>query len=269
MKLVHFIAEDGRPYYGAVYSQEDPAARPISGSIFAEFSLSDRLLEIKKILPPLMPPNIIGIGLNYAKHADETGIAYPEIPIMFLKGTNSIIAHGDPILLPGVGSDEVDYEAELTVVIGQTAKNLSPEKAEACILGYCCGNDVSARDWQINLQKKQWARGKSFDTFCPLGPCLVTRDEVPDPHTLAIQAEINGEILQKSNTADMIFKIPELISHLSKSMTLLPGTVIMTGTPEGVGFTRKPAVFLKEGDWVTISIEKIGQLKNPVRREPA
>jgi len=269
MKMVHFIAEDGRPHYGVVVSQEDPAARLIIGSIFDEFDVSDRQLEIKKILPPVMPPNIIGIGLNYARHADETGIAYPEIPIMFLKGTNSVIAHGDPILLPAVGPDEVDYEAELAVVIGQTAKNLSPEKAETCILGYCCANDVSARDWQIDRQKKQWARGKSFDTFCPIGPCLVTRDEVPDPHTLDIRTEINGEILQQSNTADMIFNIPELISHLSKSMTLLPGTIIMTGTPEGVGFTRKPPIFLKEGDWVAISIEKVGQLRNPVKREQA
>lgn len=267
MKIIRFIAEDERTYYGMVESQRDRAARIIVGSIFEEFSVSDAAAVIKKVLPPVVPPNIIGIGLNYARHADETGVSYPEMPIMFLKGTNSIIGHGEPIMLPKAGADEVDYEAELAVVIGKRAKNVSPDEAEEYILGYCCANDVSARDWQINKQKKQWARGKSFDSFCPLGPCLVTRDDIPAPNALSIQTEINGTSYQKSNTADMIFKVTTLVSHLSQSMTLLPGTVILTGTPAGVGFTRQPTVFLKEGDIITVTIEKIGRLTNPIIRE--
>jgi 2-keto-4-pentenoate hydratase/2-oxohepta-3-ene-1,7-dioic acid hydratase in catechol pathway len=161
----------------------------------------------------------------------------------------------------------VDYEAELAVVIGKPAKNVTKDKAGDYILGYCCANDVSAREWQIKKQKKQWARGKSFDTFCPIGPCLVTRDEIPNPNGLRIQTEVNGTILQDSHTSDMIYDVPTLVSHLSQSMTLVPGTVILTGTPEGVGFTRKPPVFLREGDRVTVSIETIGRLTNPVARE--
>lgn len=267
MKLIRFTSEDNKTYYGAVESQHDKSARIINGSIFDEFSVTDKRAVIKIILSPVSPPNIIGIGLNYAKHADETGIRNPEIPVMFLKGTNAITGHGNPIVLPKVGPDEVDYEAELAIVIGKTFKNVSKENAVDYILGYCCANDVSARDWQTRKQKKQWARGKSFDTFCPIGPCLVTTDEIPNPNSLAIQTEINGTVYQQSNTSDMIFDVPALVSHLSQSMTLLPGTVILTGTPEGVGFTRQPPVFLKEGDHVTISIEKIGRLSNPVTRE--
>ena len=267
MKLIRFISEDNKTYYGAVESQHDKSARIIRGSIFDEFSVTDQRAVIKKCLPPVSPPNIIGIGLNYAKHADETGTRYPEIPVMFLKGTNAVIGHGDPIVLPKVGPDEVDYEAELAIVIGKITKNVSIDDAMNHILGYCCANDVSAREWQTRKQKKQWARGKSFDSFCPLGPCLVTADEIPDPNGLVIQTEINGAVYQHSNTSDMIFHVPALVSHLSRSMTLLPGTVILTGTPEGVGFTRQPPVFLKEGDHVSISIEKIGQLSNPVIQE--
>jgi 2-keto-4-pentenoate hydratase/2-oxohepta-3-ene-1,7-dioic acid hydratase in catechol pathway len=269
MRLIRFISQDHKTCYGVVASQEDQTARLIDGSIFKEFSVTPKTAVIKKILPPVLPANIIGIGLNYAKHAAETGIERAEIPIMFLKATSSLIAHGDPILLPEAGPDEVDFEAELAVVIGKPTKNVAPDQAMEFILGYCCANDVSARDWQINKQKKQWSRGKSFDTFCPLGPCLVTKDEIPNPNHLHIQTEINGTIYQDSNTANMIFPVPELVSHLSRSMTLLPGTVILTGTPEGVGFTRQPPVFLEEGDRVTISIEKIGQLTNPVVREEA
>jgi 2-keto-4-pentenoate hydratase/2-oxohepta-3-ene-1,7-dioic acid hydratase in catechol pathway len=172
-----------------------------------------------------------------------------------------------PIILPAAGPDNVDYEAELAVVIGRKVKNVSPSEAMDYVMGYMCANDVSARDWQIEKQKKQWARGKSFDTFCPLGPCLVTRDEIPDPQNLRIRALLNGRIVQDSSTSDMIFDIPAIISDLSRSMTLLPGTVILTGTPEGVGFTRQPPLYLQAGDTVTVTIEKIGQLTNPVRDE--
>ncbi len=267
MKFIRFTSDDDNTYYGVVGSQEDKRARIVKGSIFQEFSLTEKSVLIKKYLSPVLPPNIIGIGLNYARHAEETGIGYPEIPVMFLKGTNAVTAHLQPICLPAVGPDQVDYEAELAVVIGRAAKNVSKDKAGDYILGYCCANDVSARDWQIKKQKKQWTRGKSFDTFCPIGPCLVTGDEVPNPNGLRIQGEVNGTILQDSTTADMIFDVPTLVSHLSQSMTLMPGTVILTGTPSGVGFTRKPPVFLREGDRVTVSIEGIGRLTNPVVRE--
>jgi 2-keto-4-pentenoate hydratase/2-oxohepta-3-ene-1,7-dioic acid hydratase in catechol pathway len=267
MKLIRFISQSNETCYGVVESQDDQTAHLINGSIYDEFLVSPETAIIKKILPPVVPPNIIGIGLNYAKHAEETGIHRPEIPVMFLKATSSLIAHGAPILLPKAGANEVDYEAELAIVIGKPAKNTPLDEVEDVILGYCCANDVSARDWQIKKQKKQWARGKSFDTFCPLGPYLVTKDEISNPNNLQIQTKINGTIYQNSNTSDMIFQVSHLVSHLSQSMTLLPGTVILTGTPSGVGFTRQPSVFLKEGDQITISIEKIGQLSNPVLKE--
>jgi len=269
MRLIRFISQDHKTCYGAAASQEDQTAYLVEGSIFDDFSVTRQTAVIKKILPPVLPPNIIGIGFNYTKHAAETGVQKAEIPVMFLKATSSLIAHGEPILLPQAGPDEVDFEAELAVVIGKPTKNVPPDQAREFILGYCCANDVSSRDWQIKKQKKQWSRGKSFDTFCPLGPCLVTKDEIPNPNHLRIQTEINGTIFQDSNTANMIFPVHQLVSHLSQSMTLLPGTVILTGTPEGVGFTRQPPVFLKEGDRVTISIEKIGHLTNPVVREEA
>ncbi|MCP4151894.1 MAG: fumarylacetoacetate hydrolase family protein [bacterium] len=266
MKLMHFLGEDNNIYYGEVETQDDRLARVLKGDIFGEFGIAGWKTDIKEFLPVVTPPNIIGIGLNYAKHASETGIRLPERPIMFLKGTNSICGHETPIILPKAGPDEVDYEAELAVIIGKETRNVTEAEAEEYILGYCCGNDISARDWQIKKQKMQWSRGKSFDTFCPLGPYIVTKDEVPDPNNLKIELLINGVTFQESNTSDMIFNVQQLVSELSQSMTLLPGTVIMTGTPEGVGFTRKPPVFLKEGDRVTVKIEKLGSLSNPVRR---
>lgn len=267
MKLIRFISENDDICLGVVDSQEDKTARVIKGGTFDTMAITDDMAVIKTFLPPILPPNIIGIGLNYAQHADETGIQRPELPVMFLKGINTPIGHGEPIVLPKAGPHEVDFEAELAIIIGTMAKNVSPDDAMRHVMGYCCANDVSARDWQIRKQKQQWARGKSFDTFCPLGPCLVTRDEIPDPNNLEIKTEINGTVYQSSNTSDMIFDVPTLVSELSQSMTLLPGTVILTGTPQGVGFTRKPPVFLKEGDEVTITIEKIGTLTNPVIRE--
>ena len=164
-------------------------------------------------------------------------------------------------------SDEVDYECELAVVIGRRCRNVSREQALDYVLGYTCGNDVSARDWQMQWGGGQWCRGKTFDTFCPLGPALVTADEVPDPNALRIKTVVNGETLQDWNTNDMIFDVPELIAFLSGSSTLEPGTVIMTGTPHGVGAARTPPRFLQPGDTVTVEIEKIGALTNPVVAE--
>lgn len=267
MKWIRFVADDGNIHVGVVDSPEDKKAWLVNSRLPGDATITGQTAVVHQYLPPVSPPNIIGVGLNYAKHADETGISHPEFPVMFLKNTASLTAHLEPIILPDAGPDEVDYEAELAVVIGQEAKNVTESEAMDYVLGFCCGNDISARDWQIHKQKKQWARGKSFDTFCPIGPCLVSKDEIPDPNNLSIKTEINGSVFQDSNTSDMIFSVPQLVSHLSRSMTLLPGTVILTGTPDGVGFTRKPPVYLREGDRVTVTIENIGSLTNPVVKE--
>lgn len=267
MRLIRFVSTDDKVYQGILECPEEKMARVIEGDIFERFTATTKIISVKKLLPPVCPPNILAVGLNYRKHADETNISYPDTPVLFIKATSALIGSGAPILLPRVGEDQVDYEAELAVVIGRKAKNIAAGDAIEYILGYSCANDVSARDWQIFRQKRQWARGKSFDTFCPLGPCLVTKDEIPDPNNLRISCLINGEIFQDSTTADMIFDVSTIVSDLSRSMTLLPGTVILTGTPEGVGFTREPPRFLKEEDVVSVVIEKIGTLKNPVKRE--
>ncbi len=267
MKLIRFLTGENQEMCGLYEPELPDQALVIRGNIFEDFEVTSKLAEIHNILPPVSPCNILALGLNYRKHADETNVSYPEIPIVFIKATTSSVGHMSPIFLPAAGPENVDYEAELAVIIGRKVKNIPPSESMDCILGYTCANDVSARDWQIEKQKKQWARGKSFDTFCPLGPYLVTRDEIPDPQNLRIRTILNGSTVQDSNTSDMIFDIPAIVSDLSRSMTLLPGTVILTGTPEGVGFTRKPPLYLQDGDIVTIDIEKIGQLTNPVKRE--
>jgi 2-keto-4-pentenoate hydratase/2-oxohepta-3-ene-1,7-dioic acid hydratase in catechol pathway len=185
-----------------------------------------------------------------------------------MKAVNAVQNPEDPILLPTyLESHEVDYECELAVVIGRKCKNVSRDEALQNVLGYTCANDVSARDWQVKKGGGQWCRGKTFDTFAPLGPYLVTTDEIPNPNELQIKTILNGQVMQDWNTRDMIFDVPALIEFLSGSTTLLPGTVILTGTPHGVGGARKPPVFLKEGDSITIEIEKIGSLTNPIRNE--
>lgn len=220
------------------------------------------LSVVRSFLPPVEPPNIIALGLNYREHARESKMELPSAPIIFLKATTAITGHLSPIILPKEAPDFVDYEAELVIVIGKKAKDITPEDASAYILGFTCGNDVSARDCQMKLDR-QWARAKSFDTFAPVGPWIET-DINPD--NLEIQSRVNGVIMQKSTTADMIFSVSEIVSYLSRQMTLLPGTLIMTGTPSGVGFARNLPVFLREGDTVEIEIEGIGVLKNPVVR---
>ncbi|MDA8125371.1 MAG: fumarylacetoacetate hydrolase family protein [Deltaproteobacteria bacterium] len=267
MKLIRFVSETGEVQLGTYEPDRPGETRLVTGDLFGALSLTDRWVRIGRLLPPVAPPNILCVGLNYRGHAEETKLRLPDVPVLFLKATTAAIAAGDAILLPSAGPDQVDYEAELAVVIGRRAKNISPEEALAYVLGYTCANDVSARDWQIQKQQKQWARGKSFDTFCPLGPCLVTKDEVVDPDRLRLRSILNGQVMQDDNTSDMIFNIRTLISGLSRSITLLPGTVILTGTPEGVGFTRQPPVFLREGDVIEIEIEGIGSLANPVRKE--
>ncbi|MEN6404239.1 MAG: fumarylacetoacetate hydrolase family protein [Armatimonadia bacterium] len=221
-----------------------------------------RLADVK-LLPPVCPPNVIAIGLNYHQHASETKMELPDHPLMFLKATTSVTGPGDPIVLPHMAPHEVDYEAELCIVIGRTARNVSEEHALDYVMGYTCGNDVSARDCQIRLDG-QWARGKSFDTFCPLGPWIETK---LDPDNAPIRSLLNGKVMQESNTRDLIFNCRQLVSYLSHNLTLLPGTVIMTGTPEGVGFVRRPPVFLQPGDVIEIEVEGIGLLRNEVHLE--
>lgn len=228
-----------------------------------EAGISVPLAEVKRFLPPLDPPNIIALGLNYLEHAKEGKWDLPPAPVVFLKATTSLVGHLSPIILPTEAPAEVDYEAELTIVIGKEAKNVPEEKALDYIFGYTCGNDVSARDCQMRMDK-QWARAKSFDTFAPTGPVIETE---LDPSNLAVRSMLNGKVMQDGNTRDLIFKVPAVVSYLSRQMTLLPQTLIMTGTPSGVGFARKPPVFLKPGDRIEVEIESIGTLVNPVVME--
>jgi len=244
-----------------------PAVR-IDGDIFGTHRVTAEPADVAKLLAPIQPTQILCIGLNYRHHAQESGAKVPELPILFVKGINTLQNPGDPILIPTrLASHEVDYECELAVVIGRACKNVSREHALDYVLGFTCANDVSARDWQIKRGGGQWCRGKFFDTFCPLGPRLVTPDELPGPNMLKISTQLNGETVQDWTTSDMIFDVPTLIEFLSGSTTLVPGTVILTGTPHGVGMARKPPLWLKDGDVVTIEIEHIGKLTNPVQRE--
>jgi 2-keto-4-pentenoate hydratase/2-oxohepta-3-ene-1,7-dioic acid hydratase in catechol pathway len=266
MKVARFLLKEGQISYGVVDKDDPKFLQPVMGDIFGTFRLGRRQ-KAEKILAPVVPPLIYALGLNYRRHSEETGIEYPERPVVFLKAVTSLSGPGDPIVLPAAGPDEVDFEGELAVVIGRRGKNIPADRAMEYVFGYTCANDVSARDWQNRLQRKQWARGKSFDTFCPLGPWIVTRDEIPDPGRLRLTTRVNGRTMQDSSTSDLIFTVPEIVSDLSRSITLLPGTVILTGTPEGDGFTRQPPVFLRPGDSVSVTIEKIGELTNPVEGE--
>ena len=223
-------------------------------------------LSAVELLSPIGPgAKIICVGLNYTDHAEESGDTAPEEPLIFAKLPNSLIGSSDPIILPDL-SDKVDYEAELGVVIGLRARNVARDEARKVVFGYTCVNDVSARDLQLG--DRQWTRGKSLDTFCPVGPWVVTADEIGDPHGLGIRTWVGGELLQDGNTKEMIFDVWHQIETLSTVCTLEPGDVIATGTPAGVGVARTPPRFLRAGDVVRIEIEGIGALENPVLAEP-
>ena len=215
-------------------------------------------------LPIDRPSKIVCVGLNYRDHAEEQGIALPEAPLLFAKWPNTLIGPGEPIVLPAA-AQEVDYEAELGVVIGTAAKHVEAGEALDHVQGYIPLNDVSARDLQFG--DKQWTRGKSPDTFCPVGPRLVPREEIADPQDLAIRCVVNGETLQDSSTKEMVFSVAEIIAYVSRVITLEPGDLIATGTPAGVGIFRDPKILLKDGDEVTVEIEGLGALTNPVERE--
>jgi len=222
--------------------------------------------QIKLLAPVPDPEKVICIGLNYADHAAESGSPIPDEPVVFNKFPTAVSAHGDAIVLPKLSS-KVDYEAELVVVIGRQGRHIPREEAFEYVAGYTCGHDVSARDWQLAKPGGQWLLGKTFDTFAPFGPELVTGDEVGDPSSLDIRLRLNGETMQHSNTDQLIFPIDRLVAYISGVCTLRPGDVIFTGTPPGVGFARKPPVLLKPGDAVEVEIEKIGVLRNNVVAE--
>jgi len=249
LKLVGFLKND-QPCYGLI---EGEAIYAVEGSIFGEFRLAEKVAALAEVrlLAPCRPTKILAVGLNYRTHAAEAGYDVPSEPLVFSKPPSSVIGPLEPIVYP-ILSQQMDYEGELAVVIGQRAKNVLPEKATDFILGYTCGNDVTARDLQ--RRDDQWTRAKGFDTFCPLGPYIVTD---LDPAHLAIQTRVNGEIRQSTSTADMVFNVAELMAYVSQVMTLEPGDVILTGTPSGVG----P---LQPGDVVEVEIEGIGILRNPV-----
>ncbi len=214
------------------------------------------------LLPPVpSPEKMLCIGLNYADHARETNATPPPCPVLFNKLPSALLPHEGTVLLPKV-SRQVDYEAELVLVIGRGGRYIAESDALGHVAAYCCGNDVSARDWQRNKPGGQWMAGKSFDTFAPLGPWMITADEIPDPGKLHIQLRLNGQVMQDSNTAELIFPVAHLVSYISQVCTLKPGDLIFTGTPGGVGMGRNPEVYLKPGDVTEIEIEQIGILRN-------
>jgi len=267
MKIIRYSDSKNVVHHGA--EQPDGSALRIAGDIYGTYSVTTEKADVSRLLAPIVPTQILCIGLNYRQHAAETGAKIPERPILFVKGINTLQHPGAPIEIPTrLASHEVDYECELAVVIGRPCKNVSRAHALEYVLGYTCANDVSARDHQIKLGGGQWCRGKFFDTFAPLGPRLVTTDEIPNPNTLRISTVLNGDRVQDSNTSDMIYDVPAIIEYLSGSTTLVPGTVILTGTPQGVGMATKPSPrWLRPGDSVSIEIEKIGTLTNSVTLE--
>ena len=261
MKLVSFEGRFGRV--------EGDIVIPMGPDLVAYLATGDAsdgspiaLADVRLLAPVPRPGKVIGIGLNYRDHAAESGQPIPTAPILFPKFANSVIGPGAPIVIPPE-TEQPDYEAELGVVIGRTAYRVTEADALSFVAGYTCVNDVSARDLQF--ESSQWMLGKAIDTFLPCGPWLVTADEIPDPQTLAIRLTLNGEELQSSSTGQMVFGVAELVASISRTMTLEPGDLIATGTPPGVGFARTPPVWLRDGDEVSVEVERVGTLTNPVR----
>ena len=262
MRIVRFEA-DGATHLG--WEVDERKALRLEGDLLSGYRVTDERMTIERRLAPIVPTDILCIGLNYRAHAEETGAKIPQNPVLFIKAGNTLNDPDGTIPITE-HSAEIDYEGELVVVMGRDARSVPQEQALAYVLGYTCGNDVTARDWQRDktLGGGQFCRGKSFDGAAPLGPALVTADEIPNPNALRLRTLLNGQVMQDSSTADMIFDVPTLISNLSRTMTLRAGTVIFTGTPSGVGFTRQPPVFLKDGDEVVVEIEGVGRLSNTV-----
>jgi 2-keto-4-pentenoate hydratase/2-oxohepta-3-ene-1,7-dioic acid hydratase in catechol pathway len=271
MRILRFEDEAGKIHYGLDQDVvRDGAAESrvelLKGDPYAGLEIAGKTAVVARLLAPVVPTNIFCIGLNYVDHIEECERSVLTHPILFFKNTASLNDPGAPIRIPKcqMAGPEVDYEAELAVVIGKPARDVRREEALSYVLGYTASNDISARQWQMQGGGDQWCRGKGFDTFCPLGPVLLTPDEVEDPQNLHIQTRLNGEVMQDSDTSHMIHTVARLIAFLSQDTTLLPGTVILTGTPSGVGFARDPQIFLKSGDIIEVEIEKIGVLRNPV-----
>jgi 2-keto-4-pentenoate hydratase/2-oxohepta-3-ene-1,7-dioic acid hydratase in catechol pathway len=265
MKLIRYLDPSGKINYAA----EQPVGTHLrlEGDPLGKNRVTEESANIARVLAPVVPVMMWCIGQNYRRHADEVGMSSGDYPVVFAKGPNAVLDPGAPIAVPThAGTAELDYEGELVVIIGRACKDVSREHALEYVAGYTCGNDVSARDWQLKKGGSQWCRGKSFDTFAPIGPCLVTPDSIPDPSGLGLRTTVNGCVVQEGNTGDMVRDVPTLIEFLSQSTTLLPGTAIFTGTPHGVGMARNPPLWLKDGDEVSITIEKIGTLTNPVRQ---
>lgn len=260
------VVSEGRVYrLGSRIAEflQDPL--PFTSPVPNLSALPSAALGEVRLLPPVPEPEkIVCIGLNYRDHARESGMDIPKYPVFFAKYRNALAGPHDPIELPRV-STQVDYEAEMAVVMGRAGRHIPEERALEYVAGYMALNDVSARDFQFRTP--QWIQGKTFDTFAPCGPFLVTADEVPDPHALAVRLRLNGQLMQDSNTREFIFPIPRLIAYLSDIFTFAPGDIISTGTPSGVGFSRKPPVFLKPGDVVEVEVEQVGTLRNPVVAE--
>ncbi|MDA7757535.1 fumarylacetoacetate hydrolase family protein [Opitutales bacterium] len=266
MKIFRYLDQSGKMGFGRF--DEEGKTYLILQKQDGDFEATDQAITPFQFLTPIDFRCIYAIGLNYRSHAEETGLEIPKYPMVFMKAPTATQNPGDPIVLPRfLRSDKVDYEGELGVVIGRPCKNVKPENALSYVLGYVCANDVSARDWQKEKGGGQFCRGKTFDTFCPVGPCLATADEIPDPSKLTIRSYVNEEKMQESGVDDLIFDVPTLISFLSGSTTLLPGTLILTGTPSGVGEARDPKRFLVPGDEVTVAIDGVGILTNPVVEE--
>ncbi len=266
MRIIRFLDDDGVVRHGCDPSPAFDEAELLDGDPPWNPKPTGRRVTPGKLLCPIEPRAILCVGLNYRQHAEETGAELPEHPVLFMKNIGATHHPGEPIKLPGCSlGPEVDYEVELGVVIGKPTRDVAEADALSHVFGYTVANDVSARRWQKHGGAGQWVRGKSFDTFCPFGPCLVTADELPDPQNLRLTTTLNGSIMQDSNTSDMIFPVARLLAELSKDMTLLPGTLLLTGTPQGVGVAREPKVFMKDGDTVTCAIDGIGELTNPVQ----
>lgn len=269
MRIARLLS-NGSIFTGSVV--DDRTARVIHGDLLGggedAWHVTNEVVEVDRWLAPIVPTDLLCIGLNYREHAKETNSEVPDNPMLFIKSSNALHDPGAPIVLPR-NSGQIDFEGELVVIIGRAARHVAKADALRHVFGYCVGNDVSARDWQKEkkLNGGQFARGKSFDTFAPIGPWIVTADEVPDPNALTLETKVSGETLQSSTTADMIFTVAEIVASLSETMTLRPGTAIFTGTPSGVGVARKPQRFLRDGDTVAITIEKLGTLTNPVVAE--
>ncbi|TEA21196.1 Fumarylacetoacetate hydrolase domain-containing protein 2-like protein [Colletotrichum sidae] len=275
-RLVRFLARDGKTYYGDAILPRGVSdiakatqARIVTGDIFGRHDVTENVADIRLLLSPLAPEHVKTVrclGLNYANHAKESNMAIPKFPVLFYKPVTSLSGPTDPIPIHPIAQtgSTLDYECELVVVIGKAASDVSEDEALNYVLGYAVGNDVSHRDWQLQRGGGQWSLGKGFDGWAPFGPGIVTNKVIGDPQNLKIFTKVNGETVQNNNTKDMIFGIKKTISFLSQGTTLLPGDVMFTGTPEGVGMGRKPQLWLKDGDVVEVGLENVGSCVNKV-----